>query len=126
MIENNSQQNVPPTTAGRKKKECKKKVHSAEPKIKLKKSEARRLLHKAIRDGEVPLDAEDEEGQSAMPLKDVHTMHPEHALCSCDKFLSRLSGLRKTIKEANNRAEDHRKDVISHRTNACNRCHVLW
>jgi hypothetical protein len=97
---------LPLTMPGRQKKECKEKVHSAEPKIKWKKSEARRLLHKAIRDGEVPLDAKDEGGQSAMPLKNVHTMHPENALCSCDKFSSPPSGLRKTIKEANNRAED--------------------
>jgi hypothetical protein len=102
---------VPRTTAGRKK------APSTEPKIKWKKSEARRLLHKAIRDGEVPLEAKDDEGQSTMPLKDIYMMNPEHALCSYDKFSSRLSGLRKTIRAANNRAEDDEKAFQNYKQN---------
>ena len=108
-----------PTAAGRKKGK-KKKADSKEPKepkISWKKSEAKRLLYKGIMDGDVPLEAKDNLGLQTIPLCDIYIMHPQYALYCYDKFPSRLSSLRKTIKEANARAKDDEETIQKYKQN---------
>jgi hypothetical protein len=77
----------------------------AEPKIKWKKSRAKQLLYNAIKEGRVPLEAKDSNNKSTMPLKDIYNLHPtEFSKYHYSKFSSRISSLRKTIKECNGRA----------------------
>jgi hypothetical protein len=73
------------------------------------------MLREAIVDGRVPLEAKwaDEFGNT-MVLEDVSVSIPELAECNCKKFSSRLSSLRKTIKEHNCRA-DLTRDTCSGR-----------
>jgi hypothetical protein len=73
--------------------------------VKWKKSKARRLLYKDIVEGEVPPDATDADGRSTMQLSDIYLMHEEFAEYDYEKFSSRLSSLRKIIKDADNRAQ---------------------
>lgn len=75
-----------------------------EPKIKWKKSKAKSLLYKDIKEGRVPLEAKDENGKTQMDLKDIYAMHPEYKEYDYSKFSSRVSSLRKTIKELKDRA----------------------
>jgi hypothetical protein len=105
------------TPGGNKGKKKKKKAHSEEPKISWKKSEAKRLLYKEIMDGEVPLEAKDDLGLSTMPLSEIYVMHPQYALYSYDKFSSRLSSLRQTIKAANHRARDDEEAFQKYKQN---------
>jgi hypothetical protein len=111
-----------PTTAGRtngkkNKKRNKKATNSEEPKIPWKKSEAKRLLYKDIMDGEVPLEAKDAVGISTMPLHEIYIERAEYSLYSYEKFSSRLSSLRKTIKEANMRAKDDEEAFKNYKEN---------
>jgi hypothetical protein len=53
-----------------------------EPKVKWKKSKARRLLYKDIVEGKVPPDATDADGRSTMQLSDIYLMHPEFTSAS--------------------------------------------
>jgi len=86
-------------------KEAKRKEkEGAEPKVKWKKSIAKQMLYKDIREGRVPLESKDADGKATMNLKDIYEMHPEYAEYHYDKFSSRLSSLRKTIKDCNHRA----------------------
>jgi hypothetical protein len=76
-----------------------------EPKIKWKKSRAKQLLYNAIKEGRVPLEAKDSNNKSTMPLKDIYNLHPtELSKYHYSKLSSRISSLRKTIKECNGRA----------------------
>lgn len=75
-----------------------------EPKVKWKKSKARSLLYEYIVEGQVPPDATDANGRSTMQLREIYLMHPEFAEYDYEKFSSRLSSLRKIIKDADNRA----------------------
>ena len=43
--------------------------------------------------------AKDENGKATMKLKDIYDMRPEYAKYHYDKFSSRLSSLRKTVKD---------------------------
>ena len=76
----------------------------AEPKIKWKKSRAKQLLYVAITEGRVPIEAKDGNNKSTMALKDIYSLHPEFRKYKYSKFSSRVSALRKTIKECNGRA----------------------
>ena len=75
-----------------------------EPKIKWEKSKAKQLLYKDIVAGRVPLHAKTADGKSTMPLKLIYDLRPEFKEYLYSKFSSRLSSLRKTIKERNDRA----------------------
>lgn len=86
-----------PAGKGRKKKPA---AEKEEPKIKWKRSQAKALLRKDILEGRVPL----ESGPGTMQLKDIYNLRPEFAEYQYSKFSSRLSSLRKTIKECNDRA----------------------
>jgi hypothetical protein len=88
-----------------KRKAAKENEKFKEPKVKWKKSKARRLLCKHIVEGEVPPDATDADGRSTMQLSDIYLMHPEFAEHDYEKFSSRLSSLRKIIKDCDNRAQ---------------------
>jgi hypothetical protein len=88
-----------------KEKTAKESAKFKEPKVKWKKSKARRLLYKDIVEGEVPPDATDADGRSTMQLSDIYLMHEEFAEYDYEKFSSRLSSLRKIIKDADNRAQ---------------------
>jgi hypothetical protein len=88
-----------------------------EPKVKWKKSKARRLLYKDIVDGEVPMDATGTDGQSTMQLSDIYLMHHEYAEYGYEKFSSRLSSLRKIIKDAENRAQADQEAFENYKNN---------
>jgi hypothetical protein len=68
-----------------------------EPKIKWKKSKARSLLCKDVKDGVVT---------STMALKDIYKMHPEYSCYHYEKFSARLSAIRKSIRDLDGRAKD--------------------
>jgi len=55
----------------------KKPAEKDEPKIKWKKSKAKRLLYKDILDGRVPLEAKTVDGRSTMSLKSIYNLRPE-------------------------------------------------
>ena len=60
--------------------------------------------------GLVPKEAKDQQNKSTMRLRDICNMHPEeHHLHDCRKFSSRLSRLRKKIRNLNSRAEDDQR-----------------
>ncbi len=52
----------------------------------------------------VPLEATDENRKSTMQLKDLYLMRPEYSQYHYSKFSGRVSSLRSTIKDRNNRA----------------------
>jgi hypothetical protein len=95
--------------------------------VKWKKSKARSLLYKCIIEGRVPPDATtNANGRSTMQLCDINLIHPEFAEYDYEKFLSRLSSLRKIIKDADNGAwadqeafgnfkNNHRVSLVSHK-----------
>jgi hypothetical protein len=75
-----------------------------EPKIKWKKSEAKRLLYNDIRDGKIPLVAKDENKQFTLPrTADIHQMRPEFQRYDPTKFSARLASVWKTLRENNAR-----------------------
>lgn len=75
-----------------------------EPKIKWKKSKAKELLLKDILEGRVPKEAKDSSGKSTMKLEDIYLSRPEFSEYKYSMFSSRLSSLRKTVKETEHRA----------------------
>ena len=75
-----------------------------EPKVKWKKSRAKQLLYEDIMANRVPLEATDENRKSTMQLKALYSMHPEYSQYHYSKFSGRVSSLRSTIKDRNNRA----------------------
>jgi hypothetical protein len=103
-----------PTTPGRRKSRKKK-----EPKIPWKDSDAKKMLYKEIMAGLVPLEApKDDDGQFTEPaLCEIYAMQPEYAYYDVEKFLGRLSLLRKTIKEANTRAKDYEEAFNNYKQN---------
>jgi len=72
-----------------------------EPKIKWQKSRAKALLRRDILEGRVPLEGG---RQTTMKLRQVYELRPEFAEYMYSKFSSRLSSLRTTISECNDRA----------------------
>ena len=86
--------------------ENEKKKNSKEPKIKWRKSKAKRLLYQDMMEGRVTLDKDDlgENGEK-MQLRDIYVLRPEFAEYHYDKFSSRVSSLRKAINNAESRAE---------------------
>lgn len=79
-----------------------------EPKIKWQKSQAKKLLYKDIREGRVPLESQhlDPDG---IHIRSIYISRDEFMLYSYPSFSGRLSSLRKTIKESNERAEIDKK-----------------
>ena len=86
-------------------KQAEREAEADEPAIKWKNSKAKQLLYKDIMNGRVPLEAKTANGKSTMSLKDIYNHRPEFKEYHYSKFSSRLSSLRKTIKENNYRAE---------------------
>jgi hypothetical protein len=80
-----------------------------EPKIKWKNSVARSLLYKDLKEGHVPLEDTDENGNSTMALEDIYAMRIEYSYYVYEKFSSRLKSLRAIVKENNNRAEEDQR-----------------
>ncbi len=109
-IHNNQQQ-----TKKQRKKKYKEEID--EPKVNWKKSKAKSLLSEDIMEGTVPLQAKDENGEPTMPLKGISAMHPEHAEYHYSKFSGRLSSLRKTIADLNDRAEEDHRDFAAYVSN---------
>eukprot|EP00536_Pseudo-nitzschia_multiseries_P007997 jgi/Psemu1/19273/gm1.19273_g len=71
-----------------------------EPTIKWKNSVARKLLHKDMQDGIVPLEP------GGLTLKELYVMHPEYAEYAYQKFSSGVLSLWKSIKKNVSRAEE--------------------
>ena len=120
--EKNSREQQPtmmaPTTTGRKNKKESNKANFKEPKITWKKSDAKWLLYKDVMDGLVPLEATNQDnGQSTMQLREIYIMRPEYSNYLYEKFSSRLSSLRKTIKVANTRANDDEEAFKNYKQN---------
>lgn len=65
-----------------------------------KNSVAKKLLYKDIKEGRVPLNSRE------MPLQEIYCMHPEYADYKYEKFSSRVSSTRKTIRKNILRAEE--------------------
>ena len=76
-----------------------------EPKTKWRKSEAKKLLYKDIMEGRVPIDAK-EDGNNKLALKDIYSLRPEYAEYDYNKFSSRISSIRSTMKKNISRAKD--------------------
>ena len=95
------------TTTSRKKPASRHRTKPAEkeePKVKWEKSKAKQLLYKDILEGRVPRNATTADGKSTMPLKSIYELRPEFQEYLYSKFSSRLSSLRKTIKDRSYRA----------------------
>jgi hypothetical protein len=88
-------------------KDIKKEKHKfVEPKIKWRKSKAKLLLYQDVKEGRVPLEKDEvNEHGDQLSLEEVYASHPEYAKYDYEKFSSRLSSIRKTVKEHNHRAE---------------------
>jgi hypothetical protein len=107
-----------PTTTGRKSKKESNETTFEEPKIAWKKSDAKRLLYKDVMDGLVPLEATNHNnGQSTMQLREIYIMRPEYSHYLYEKFSSRLSSLRKTIKIASTQAKDDEEAFQNYKQN---------
>jgi hypothetical protein len=86
--------------------ENEKKKNFKEPKIKWRNSKAKRLLYQAMMDGRVTLDKDDlGDGGEKMTLRAIYVLEAEFAEYNYDKFSHRVSSLRKTITDAESRAE---------------------
>lgn len=83
-----------------------KKKKFKEPEISWAKSEAKKYLFKDIIEGVVPLESKYTDNTNTMKLKEIYSMRPEYALHDYEKFSSRLSSLRNTIRNFKKRAED--------------------
>lgn len=77
-----------------------------EPKTTWQNSKARALLYHDIKNGEVPLDARDENNQIIMKWQDIYMMRPEYSDYNPASFNRRLRDLRKIVRNCMNRAED--------------------
>jgi hypothetical protein len=98
-----------PAVEGGMRQETRQNPHQEPPKestIPWGKSKARDLLFKDVQDGIVPLSAKDERGKPTMALRAIYDMRPEYGLYDYAKFSGRLSSIRKSIKDRNNRARD--------------------
>jgi hypothetical protein len=78
----------------------------AEPKIKWRKSEAKKILHMLVVDGVIPLEAKDANNQPTMAIQDVYNLHDEFKKYDFKKFQGRLSAVRIKVKELHSRAND--------------------
>jgi hypothetical protein len=88
-----------------------------EPKIKWRKSKAKRILYDFLRDGTVPLHATDSNGDSTMSVEDIFSLSEEFGLYDPNKFEERLNRLRKGIVELDSRAATDRKAFDIYRKN---------
>ena len=68
-------------------------IQFKEPKVKWKKSKAKRILYDLLRDGTVPLVQKDSNGTVTMPIEEIFALDEEFALYDPDKFPSRLGAL---------------------------------
>jgi hypothetical protein len=95
-------------TTGRKKSKSKSKPKEEhkEPDISWRDSDAKKLLYKDLRRGNVPAKAKDQHNKSTMKLKNIYVMRPEYLEYRYDMFSSRLSSLRSTFSTNTHRAED--------------------
>jgi hypothetical protein len=75
------------------------------------------LIYKDNGQGRVPLVAKDENGESAMPLFDVYTSHPELAEYHYSKFSRQLSCMRKTIAELMDLEKEDQQDFAAYISN---------
>jgi hypothetical protein len=82
-----------------------------EPRVKWKKSKARRLLYQDLTDGVVPL-ADDPN----MDVQNILSMREEYGEYDPDKFRSRLKSLRDAIRVSNTRADDDFAALETYRT----------
>ncbi len=73
-----------------------------EPKVKWRKSKAKRILYELLMDGTIPLD-------DTMPFEEFFLLSQEFASYDPEKFKSRLRSLRDKISELDKRAEEDRK-----------------
>jgi hypothetical protein len=96
--------------ARRKKQAKQKKEDNNEPKVKWRKSNAKRLLYEDIMSGKISreTDGVDDHGEE-MQLLQIYASRPAFAEYRYDKFSSPLSSLWKTICEANRRTEEDQK-----------------
>ncbi|MEL7338866.1 MAG: hypothetical protein AAGM67_00165 [Bacteroidota bacterium] len=97
-----------------------------EPKIKWRKSMAKRILYGMLLDGVVPMEEKDEYGNETMPLNDVYHLDPEFAKYRYDIFRHRLNAIRNKIKDMDSRAAldevalenykaNHKPSLFSHK-----------
>ncbi|MEL7338943.1 MAG: hypothetical protein AAGM67_00550 [Bacteroidota bacterium] len=93
-----------------------------EPKVRWKKSNARKVLFDMLLEGIVPGSDED----TTMPIDEVYLLHPEFALYDFQKFPERLSKLGKSLNDMIKRANDdllafniyksnHKPSLVSHK-----------
>lgn len=72
-----------------------------EPKIKWRKSEARKLLERYLIEGLIPI-----ENDGTMSIDDIYSYNPEFSHYDPEKFPVRLASLRSTLKDHRKRAEE--------------------
>lgn len=72
---------------------------ATEPKIKMKKSSAKKPLCEDLAEGRVSRKAKDANGRSTRHPSDICDSQPEFKECQRSKFSSRLSSLRKSVSE---------------------------
>lgn len=84
-----------------------------EGKVKWRDSKARKLLHRDILNGTIPLHAGDESGSATMELKEIYILRPEFAAYDYGKFSSRLSAIRRAVKDCMTRADDDAEALAS-------------
>lgn len=79
-----------------------------EPKIKWRKSKANKVLYDLLRDGTIPLQKQDGNGNTTMTTEDIFALSEEFLLYDPNKFEGRLEALRKKIVELDTRASEDR------------------
>jgi hypothetical protein len=82
----------------------KKTANTKEPKIRWRKSKAKKLLYLDMMEGRVTLDKDDLLDDEKMTLREIYVLRPEFAEYHYSKFSGRVSALRKAINIANSRA----------------------
>lgn len=72
----------------------------------MEKSRSKRILNEMLRDGTVPLQQYDEDGNITMSIEDILLLHEDFILYDPKKFQGRLDALRKNILNLNERAAE--------------------
>lgn len=88
-----------------------------EPKIKWRKSRAKKLLYNDLLDGVVPMEQQDANGNETMSIEDIYMIHEEFLLYDFDKFKNRLKALRKKILELNDRSAEDEQAFENYKAN---------
>jgi len=93
----------------KKKEEQAIKIAFQEPKKKWRHSNAKQILCELLRDGTIPMDQYDKNGNETMKIEEIYHLSDQFLLYDPEKFEERLQKVRDNINELDKRADEDRK-----------------